>query len=293
VKYRLILDNPEYPVAKWAKHLGIERTGYYAWLSRKEKLAEREDRLKEMIKDEFEASRDTYGPDRITKRIRLRGERIGYKKCAAYMADMGLSSNHNRHKSKSLTDSRKARGSGYPNVLRNQWFPIVQRMGVTSDITYIKTDEGFLYHCVIRDIVTKDVLGDYVSDRMTKELVINAILSATARHQFHPGCAFHSDRGAQYTSNDVRNLLTQLGFTQSFSRVGMPGDNSWSESFFATLKKELVRWTHFETRAHARAAVFEYVYGFYNVTRIQKGLGYLSPNEYLRSLQIEELADVA
>jgi len=145
-----------------------------------------------------------------------------------------------------------------------------------------------MYHCVIRDIVTKEVLGDYMSARMTKELVINAILAMTARHTLLPGCVFHSDRGSQYTANAVIDLLSQLGFQQSFSRVGMPGDNSWSESFFATMKKELIHWSHFETREQARAAVFEYVYCFYNVTRIQKGLDYMSPREYFRSLQIEK-----
>jgi putative transposase len=293
VKYRLIHENPEYPVAKWAEHLGIERTGYYAWLKREGARAEREGKLKEMIREEFDLGRGSYGPDRISKRIRERGEKIGYKKCAVYMADLGLESSHNRHRSRSLTDSRKARGEGYPNVLRNKMFPIVPRMGVASDITYIKTDEGFMYHCVIRDIVTKEVLGDHMADRMTKELVLNAILAMTARHTFCDGCVFHSDRGSQYTAKAVMALLAQLGFRQSFSRVGMPGDNSWSESFFATMKKELVRWTHFATKADARAAVFDYIYGFYNVTRIQKGLGYRSPKAFLKSLQSEELADIA
>jgi putative transposase len=293
VKYRLILENPEYPVAKWAEHLGIERTGYYAWLKRKDAREEREARLKEMIREEFEASRGTYGPDRISRRIRERGERIGRRKCAAYMVDMGLESSHNKHASKSLTDSRKARGDGYPNILRDKEFPIMPGMAVASDITYIRTDEGFAYHCVIRDIVSKEVLGDHVSDRMTKALVVNAVLSMTGRHELADGCIFHSDRGSQYTSKTVTGLLAQLGFRQSFSRVGMPGDNSWSESFFATMKKELVHWTHFGTRDEARAEVFDYIYGFYNVTRIQKGLGYMSPRTFRESLQTVELADVA
>jgi len=293
VKYRLILANPKYPVAKWAKHLGISRTGYYAWLGKKDQREDQEMKLKEMIREEFEASRGTYGPDRISKRIRERGERIGYKKCALYMAEMGLESSHNRHRTRSLTNSKKARGDGYPNILRDREFPIVPRMGVASDITYIKTDEGFAYHCAIRDIVTKEVLGDYAADCMSKELVVNAILSMTARHKLGEGCIFHSDRGSQYTSKTVMTLLAQLGFRQSFSRVGMPGDNSWSESFFAIMKKELVRWTHFHTRADAKAAVFDYIYGFYNVKRIQKGLGYLSPRAFLKSLQTAELAEVA
>jgi putative transposase len=278
---------------KWVKCLRIERTGYYAWLKRKDAAAEKETHLKEKIRKAFDDSRRTYGPDRIIQALRKSGEHIGRSKCARYMAEMGLDSCHNRHRSKSLTNSKKARGDGYPNILRDKEFPIVPRMGISSDITYLKTDQGFMYHCVIRDLVTKDVLGDYMADRMTKELVINAILSVTSRHKLEPGCIFHSDRGSQYTSNAVKELLKQLGIRQSFSRVGMPGDNSWSESFFATMKKELIHWTHYETKDDVRAAVFEYIYCFYNAMRIQKGMGYLSPQEYLRSLRIEELADAA
>lgn len=206
---------------------------------------------------------------------------------------MNLVSIHNRHRTKSLTNSKKARGEGYPNILRDQEFPIVPRRGVTSDITYLKTGEGFMYHCVIRDLVTGEVLGDHMADRMKKELVINAILAMLARHKMEPGCIFHSDRGSQYTSNAVKDLLVRYGMRQSFSRVGMPGDNAWSESFFATMKKELIHWTHYETKESVRAAVFEYVYCFYNVKRIQKRLGYMSPIEFLRSLQIEGLVQVA
>ena len=127
-----------------------------------------------------------------------------------------------------------------------------------------------MYHCVIKDIVTGEVLGDHMADRMTKELVINAILAILARHELFDGCIFHSDRGSQYTSKAVMGLLQQYGLRQSFSRVGMPGDNAWSESFFATMKKELIHWTHYETKESVRAAVFEYIYCFYNVKRIQK-----------------------
>lgn len=150
-----------------------------------------------------------------------------------------------------------------------------------------------MYHCVIRDIVTGDVLGDYMADRMTKELVLNTIMAMLARTKLANGCIFHSDRGSQYTSKAVMDLLQRHGLRQSFSRVGMPGDNAWSESFFATMKKELIHWTHYETKESVRAAVFEYIYCFYNVTRIQKRLGYMSPREYLRSLRTDRLAKVA
>ena len=197
VKYRSIQDNPEYPVAKWAQMLKIERTGYYAWLRNREALEEREAHLKKRIKEEFNESRGTYGPDRITVELRKKGEHLGRKRCAQYMADMNLDSCHNRHRAKSLTNSKKARGDGYPNILRSKEFPIVPRMGLTSDITYLRTYEGFMNHCVIKDIVTGEVLGDHMADRVTKELVMNAILAMLARHEINEGCIFHSDRGSQ------------------------------------------------------------------------------------------------
>ncbi len=238
-------------------------------------------------------SRNTYGPDRIVAELRKKGERLGRKKCAEYMAKMNLSSCHNRHRAKSLTNSKKARGEGYPNILRNQEFSIVPRMGLASDITYLRTDEGFMYYCAIKDIVTGELLGDHMAERMTKELVMNAILAMLARCKLEEGCVFHSDRGSQYTSKAVIGLLQQYGLRQSFSRVGMPGDNSWSESFFATMKKELIHWTHYKAKDDVRAAVFEYVYCFNNVKRTQKRLGYMSPREYFKSLSTERLADVA
>jgi len=293
VKYRFILEHKEYPVSKWAEKLQVDRTGYYSWLRSRESREERETYLKKRIKEEFEKSRGTYGPDRIVKELRKAGDSIGRDKCAAYMSEMGLESCHNRHRTKSLTNSKKARGDGYPNILGKEMFPIAPRMGLVSDITYIRTGEGFMYHCVVKDVVSGDVLGDHIADRMTKELVINALLAVLARHALHEGCIFHSDRGSQYTSNAFMELLKKYGIRQSFSRVGMPADNSWAESFFATMKKELIHWTHFETKAEVRGAVFEYIYCFYNVTRIQKRLGYMSPKQYLKSLETERLDAVA
>ncbi len=249
--------------------------------------------LKKRIKEVFDESRGTYGPDRITAELRKKGEHLGRRKCVEYMTDMKLSSCHNRHRAKSLTNSKKSRGEGYPNILKGQEIPAAPKMSITSDITYLRTGEGFVYHCAIRDIVTGEVLGDHMMDRMTKELVIKAVLTMLARYRLEKGCIFHSDRGSQYTSKDFMDLLQQYGLRQSFSRVGMPGDNAWTESFFATMKKELIHRRYFETKESVKAAVFEYIYSFYNVKRIQKRLGYMSPREYLRSLKTEGLTEVA
>jgi putative transposase len=112
------------------------------------------------------------------------------------------------------------------------------RQAVCSDITYLKGEEGWVYLCVVKDIATREVLGEAMSNRMKKELVIQAFQNAQARHRLKPGTIFHSDRGSQYTSKEFMALLKKHGIKQSFSRVGMPGDNAWAESFFATLKKE-------------------------------------------------------
>jgi putative transposase len=180
--------------------LQLGRTSYYAWLRNREVAEKLKEHLKKRIEEEFAESRDTYGPDRIIAELRITGERLGRVKCRNLMEEMSLTSCHNRHITRSLTNSKKARGDGYPNILREQELPIGARMGLTSDITYLKTAEGFMYHCVIRDIVTGDVLGDHMADRMTKELVINAILGMLARHDLAKGCIFHSDRCNQYTS---------------------------------------------------------------------------------------------
>jgi hypothetical protein len=133
--------------------LEIERTGYYAWLGRKDARKEDEKRIKEKILKEFWKAGGAYGVDRIVGKLRETGEHIGYHKCRQYMKELGLSSVHNRHKTRSLTNSKKARGDEYLNLLRRER-PIVPRYALSSDITYLRTDEGFDYLCTIRDIVT-------------------------------------------------------------------------------------------------------------------------------------------
>jgi len=119
---------------------------------------------------------------------------------------------------------------------------------------------------------------------MKKELVIQAFLNAQARHRLGEGTIFHSDRGSQYTSQEFVNTLKLYGLKQSFSRVGMPGDNAWAESFFATLKKECIRFRHFATRDALGQWVFAWIEGFYNTRRAQKRLGYISPRKYTTQL---------
>lgn len=285
-------EHPEYTVVEWAKFLQVSRAGYYRWLGAKEEAAQRNEAEKEQIRKIWEEGKGTYGPERICGILRQRGGHMGREKAARHMAEMNVSSCHNRARSRSLTNSKKARGAGYPNRMRKET-PLVPRVAVASDITYLRSGEGFEYLCVIKDIVSGEILGRHSAERMTKELVIRAFLSMVGRYEFKEGCIFHSDRGSQYTSNALGTILKQHRFRQSFSRVGMPGDNAWLESFFANMKKEKFHWQHYDTRQQVRTAAFEYIEVFYNGRRAQKRLGYLSPRDYYSALQNRPLSFVS
>lgn len=212
--------------------------------------------------------------------LRKGGYKASYKKVQRIMEEEGLVSVHCRKCSRSLTNSKKARGEGYENLTREIVITAPFQV-LSSDITYIRSGAGFAYLCEILDVASNVVLATSISARMKAELVEEAIQKAVRRWDIPKGCIFHSDRGSQYTSNKVKELLKKEGFRQSFSRVGMPGDNAWSESFFANLKKEAVHWRYFPTREAVSEAMFAHIEGFYNTKRIQKRLDYLSPMQWL------------
>jgi putative transposase len=203
------------------------------------------------------------------------------------MSEMGLHSIHTQHRTRNLTDSRKARGDGYANLIRGHVFE-KPRMVVCSDITYLRSGEGWLYLCTVKDIVSGEILGTSMCVSLSKELVIQAFLNAQTRYGLGEGTIFHSDRGSQYTSKAFMNTLALYGVKQSFSRVGMPGDNAWAESFFATLKTECIRFERFATRDELRQTVFEWIECFYNNRRVQERLGYMTPKEYASMMKEQE-----
>jgi len=279
VIYSFIRQHEEYPVAKWAKFFKVSRSGYYAYVKRREHREQEKIASKTEIEQIFKGSGGTYGPERICGILRKKGKKASYRKVSRFMAEMGLVSIHNRHKIRSITDSRKARGDGYPNLVQGKVFNKPYQ-AVCSDITYLKSGEGWLYLCTVKDMVTGEILGESMSENMRKELAIQAFLNAQARHRLTLGTIFHSDRGSQYTSKDFMETLNLYGLKQSFSRVGMPGDNAWAESFFATLKKECIHFRQFATRDELRHTVFTWIESFYNTKRVQARLGYMSPKEY-------------
>ena len=278
--YAFIQAHPELAVVKWASFLEVSTSGYYAWQQEREGRQVRDDAYAAQVQRIFDQSGGTYGADRVTGQLRKDGFSASFKKVKRIMNEHGLFSVHLRYQ-RSLTDSRGSRDEDCPNLLRD--VPEIRPLrALSSDITYIPTQEGFAYTCTIRDLRSGVVLAEQTAPRMKKELVLDTIRSATRRWKLDKGTIFHSDRGSQYTSEAVRECLRKLGLRQSFSRTGKPGDNTWSESFYSILKKELVHPIgRFRTREEAAQGVFTFINGFYNTTRIQKNLDYLSPIEWL------------
>ncbi len=215
------------------------RIAYYAWLKTKEERDKKQKDYEAAIAKIFTDSDNTYGPDRICGLLRKKGYTASYKRVSNIMKKLGLSSVHNRRRQRSLTDSRNARGKDWPNLVR-ELSDIKPLQVITSDISYIRTAEGFEYLCKIRDMVTGIVLAHTMADNMKAELVTETIIKAKKRWDLPKDCIHHNDLGSQYTAKATQELLKKFEFKQSFSRPGKPGDNAWSESFFSILKKEAV-----------------------------------------------------
>lgn len=271
----------------------MSTSGYYDWLKERELRAERGQQIRATVIDLFQnEGQGTYGAERICGCMRRDGKKASYQVVKRIMTEEGLKSSHCRRRQRSLTDSRKARSDEYKNLTVD--IKITEPFQVlSSDISYIRTGEGFDYLCQIRDVMTNTVLAEYQSETMKAELVLHTIKMAQGRWQLPAGVIFHSDRGSQYTAKKVMEHVASYCWQQSFSRVGKPGDNSWSESFFSILKKEIIHWRFYPTREQARQAIFEYIEVFYNRQRAQKRLGYLSPIQYLEQWKKDQLRKAA
>jgi len=274
------MAHPEYSDKKWAGFLSVSRSAYYEWKKTHEKREAALLAYTEMVQRVFEESGGCYGIERVCAELRKRGFTASFRRVRRNMSALGLKSIHMKRRQHSLTNSMKSRGEGLINLVHG--LEITKPLQVlSSDISYIRTGEGFAYLCEVKDVVSGMVLAHQMAKHMKAELVSETITQAITGWELPAGCILHSDRGAQYTSEMVRSLLQHHGISQSFSGVGKPGDNSWSESFFANLKKEAVHWVKYKTREDARIAIFSYIEGFYNTKRIQRRLGYLSPSEWL------------
>jgi transposase InsO family protein len=276
-----------YPVALLCRHLGVSRSGYYAWAQRPESERDKSDRaLSVEVLAVHQESRSRYGSPRVHAELRARGQRVARKRVARLMRQQGLRARPRRRFVRT-TDSAHSQPVA-PNTLDRKFEPQQPHSTWVGDITYVWTAEGWLYLAVLLDLFSRKVVGWAMSERIDRELVLCALNMALLGH---PAPALHhSDRGSQYASEDYRRLLEQRGIACSMSRKGNCWDNAVAESFFSTLKQELVYLSTFKTRQEAKLALFEYIEVFYNRKRRHSSLGYLSPVEYERSVLPSELA---
>ena len=273
-----------WPVGVICRVLDVARSGFYAWLRRapSSRCRRRED-LAVKIRTIHQEHRRVYGSPRVHKVLTADGEKVCENTVASIMRENSIRA---RTKAKFIprtTDSRHESPVA-PNTLDRRFHTELPDCKWAADITYIPTDEGWLYLAAVIDLCTRRVVGWSMADHMKTELVSDALTMALARRQPGPGLLHHSDRGVQYVSDDYQGLLTQHGLACSMSGKGDCYDNAVIESFWSTLKTELIHHEHYTTHEAARMSIFHYIEVFYNRKRLHSSLGYKSPEAFEASL---------
>lgn len=260
----------------------MSRSGYYAWLSRGESERSKENRwLLSEIRMAHERSHKTYGSPRVTAELHAQGVGCGENRVARLMRLNGIQSK--RRRKYRVTTNSKHNLPVSPNLLAREFTVDRPNAVWVSDITYIWTSEGWVYLAGVVDLYSRMVVGWSMSNRITGDLTLDALNQAFGRRRPKAGLLHHSDRGSQYASGDYRKLLKVQQVTCSMSRKADPWDNAPMESFFATLKTELIYDERFATREDAKAKIFEYIEVFYNRERRHSSLGFKSPVDFERT----------
>lgn len=259
--------------------LNVRRSGYYAWKRPRtnDRQAEAK-RLDEAIRRVFNAHKGRYGSPRVWEALKAAGWRLGRPRVARRMQALGLKARAAR-KFKATTQSKHSLPVA-PNRLEQDFTASAPNQKWVADITYLWTGEGWLYLAVVLDLYSRFVVGWAMGERVTRDLVMNALTMAVWRRQPQAGLIVHSDRGSQYASNDYQKLLAQHGFLCSMSRKGDCYDNAVMESFFHTLKVEQTEGQRYATREEAKADVFEYIEAYYNRQRRHSTLNNQSPCDF-------------
>lgn len=272
----------EWPVAWMCAALEVSESGYYAWADRSASpAAQRREQLVAAITVIHAEVKGRYGSPRMTAELNARGHDCTENTVASLMKSHGIQAKTVRRFVRT-TDSRH----GLPvadNLLDRQFNPDGPNAAWSADITYIPTADGWLYLAVVEDLFSRRIVGWSMDATMTSRLVVDALDMALRRRLPGAGLVAHSDRGSQYASAHYQQLLGAHGIACSMSGVAQCWDNAPVESFFATLKRELVHHERYTTRAEAQASIFEYVETFYNRVRRHSSLGYLSPEEFERT----------
>jgi transposase InsO family protein len=279
----------KYGIGVMSHVLRVSKSGYYQWLHRKlSKRTLEEGKLEIEIKAAHKRTRQTYGPERLQQELKEQGVSVGICRIRRIRKKLGIRCKQKR-KFKATTDSKHT----FPvaeNLLNQQFEAAGPNEVWVSDITYIPTEEGWLYLAGHKDLFTGEIVGYAMGSRITKNLVSQSLFRAMAARRPGSGLIHHSDRGRQYCAYEYRRLMDQFKMRVSMNRKGDCYDNAPMESFWGTLKSELVHHSHYKTREEAIREITEYIEVFYNRQRRQARLGYLSPVNYERQFYTRQVA---
>lgn len=287
--YKLIdAEKASYPVSELCRVLRVSRSGYYDWKGRPPSKRERENAdLTERIREIHQRSRETYGYPRVHAELRALGVDCNRKRVARLMRKDGLQGCV-RGRRRKHTTRQNLLAIPAPDLVERNFVATAPDRLWTADITYLPTDEGFLYLAFILDVYSRKVVGWSMASHLRSELVAAALQMAVHRRNPSAGLIHHGDRGSQYTALSFSEKLETAGIAPSMGRVGSALDNAISESFVSTLKSEIGA-SRYLSRQAARSSVFEFIELFYNRVRRHSSLGYMSPSEY-EQVTMEEAA---
>lgn len=269
----------EFCIEKMAKVLGVCRSGYYDFLGRASGTRVKEnERLLKQIKAIYKSSRGVYGSPRIHMELKNQGEKCSRRRIAKLMKRAGIQAKMRKKWKVTTQPNRKAEIS--PNHLDQNFETEAPNRVWVSDITYITTQEGWLYVAIVMDLFSRKIVGLSMGERLQTELVTKALTQALKKRNIKENLMHHSDRGSQYTSKEFKDIARRHGIKLSMSGKGHCFDNAVAESFFHTLKTEHTNFCNYRIREEAKNSIFEYVEIFYNRQRLHSTIDYLSPEEY-------------
>jgi transposase InsO family protein len=281
--YRFISsESANFSVARLCKVCGVARSAYYDWLGRQEGPGDalvEEAYLANGIFDIWRRSRRRYGAPRVTAALGKQGVEVNEKRVARLMGELGISGRCGRRKIRTTWRDPAAKPAA--DLVERDFNADEPDELWVGDITYIPTDQGWLFVASVLDVCTRMVVGWSIADHFRSELCTDALAAAAASRgkSFFDGTVFHSDHGCQYTSNEFKECCERMGITQSMGSVGDSFDNAMAESLWSSLKRELADETHFANKEEARLALFEWM-TWYNNERLHSSLDYMSPREF-------------
>jgi putative transposase len=271
----------EFSIEKMAGLLGVSRSGYYDFLDKAKSAREIEnEQLKEQIKSIHEKNRRVYGSPRVHNELKKQGKKCSRRRVAKLMKEEGIQAKMRRRWKKTTCVNEKAEPSA--NYLDQDFTTEEPNKVWASDITYVWTEEGWLYVAIVMDLFSRKIVGLSMGERLHTDLVSKALKQAIFNRGVKEGLMHHSDRGCQYTSKEFKELSSRHGIKLSMSGKGHCYDNAVAESFFHTLKTEHTNFFKYRIREEAKNSIFEYIEVFYNRQRAHSTVGYLSPEEFER-----------